>query len=61
MMGRVNRDQGQPEAPSICTARCLKNSDDGQACNRLRLRKIFTRPSTPKTNGKGERRLELAT
>jgi hypothetical protein len=27
----------------------------------LRLRKIFTRPSTPKTNGKGERRLESAT
>ena len=27
---------------------------------RLRLRKIFTRPSTPLTNGKGER-LELAT
>jgi hypothetical protein len=57
MMGRVNRDQGQPEPPSICTARCLKNSDDGQACNRRGRRNIFTRPYTPKTNGKAERRL----
>jgi transposase InsO family protein len=39
---------------------CHRSKTFRAACNRLRLRQIFTRPYTPKTNGKAERFIQTA-
>jgi transposase InsO family protein len=39
---------------------CYRSKTFRAACNRLRLRQIFTRPYTPKTNGKAERFIQSA-
>ena len=39
---------------------CYRSKTFGSACKRLGLRQIFTRPYTPKTNGKAERFIQTA-
>lgn len=39
---------------------CYRSRAFAKACNQLRLRHIFTRPYTPKTNGKAERFIQTA-
>ena len=39
---------------------CYRSKMFGAACKRLCLRQIFTRPYTPKTNGKAERFIQTA-
>ena len=40
---------------------CYRSKTFREACQRLGLRQIFTRPYTPKTNGKAERFIQTAT
>ena len=39
---------------------CYRSKTFREACQRLGLRQIFTRPYTPKTNGKAERFIQTA-
>jgi transposase InsO family protein len=40
--------------------RCLERSRRRAACKRLGLRQVFTKPYTPRTNGKAERFIQTA-
>jgi transposase InsO family protein len=39
---------------------CYRSKTFGRACKRLRLKHIFTKPYTPKTNGKAERFIQTS-